>query len=46
MFGDINEHIDFIDIATPVTFNRYTNNYNGSILGWEKEAFLLKTKTK
>ena len=46
MFGDINEHIDFIDIATPVTFNRYTNNYNGSILGWEKEAFSFENEDK
>lgn len=32
--GEIKENIEEIDIATPATFNRYTNNRNGSIQGW------------
>lgn len=31
----LKKHIDFIETATPTTFERYTNNYKGSSLGWE-----------
>jgi len=32
--GGIKENIEQSDVATPATFNRYTNNWNGSIQGW------------
>jgi phytoene dehydrogenase-like protein len=32
--GGIRKNIDNIDIATPATFQRYTNNWKGSIQGW------------
>jgi len=32
--GNIKEHIEVIDIASPATFYRYTNNWKGSIQGW------------
>jgi phytoene dehydrogenase-like protein len=31
---DILNHIEEVDIATPATFNRYTNNWKGSTQGW------------
>lgn len=30
---DITSHINFIDVATPITYQRYTGNTNGSIMG-------------
>jgi phytoene dehydrogenase-like protein len=33
-FGGIREHIEQQNIATPATFHRYTNNWQGSIQGW------------
>ncbi|OHD18014.1 MAG: hypothetical protein A2086_15775 [Spirochaetes bacterium GWD1_27_9] len=33
--GDIKEHIEEIDVVTPVTINKYTSNRFGSIQGWE-----------
>lgn len=33
-FGNIKSHLEEIDIATPATFNRYTNNWKGSTQGW------------
>ena len=32
--GGIKENIEQADIATPATFHRYTNNWQGSIQGW------------
>ncbi|MDQ3047802.1 MAG: NAD(P)/FAD-dependent oxidoreductase [Bacteroidota bacterium] len=32
--GGIKDHIEVIDIATPATFQRYTNNWKGSTQGW------------
>ena len=32
--GGIRENIDQLNIATPATFQRYTNNWQGSIQGW------------
>jgi phytoene dehydrogenase-like protein len=39
--GNIRSNIEVIDIATPATFHRYTNNWKGSIQGWlpGKELF-------
>jgi phytoene dehydrogenase-like protein len=33
-FGWLKENIEVIDVATPATFQRYTNNWNGSVQGW------------
>ena len=33
-FGNIRENIEVIDVATPATFKRYTNNWRGSTQGW------------
>jgi phytoene dehydrogenase-like protein len=32
--GGIASNIEEMDVATPATFNRYTNNWKGSIQGW------------
>lgn len=34
-FGNIKNNIDVIDVATPATFKRYTNNWKGGTQGWE-----------
>ncbi len=31
---ELSKHIDVIDIATPLTFKRYTGNFNGASYGW------------
>ena len=31
---DLSKHIEIIEIATPLTFYRFTGNHNGAILGW------------
>lgn len=36
-FGEVKDNIEMIDVATPATFNRYTNNWKGSIQGWANE---------
>jgi phytoene dehydrogenase-like protein len=33
-FGGIRETIEQSDVSTPATFQRYTNNWQGSIQGW------------
>ena len=38
--GDIREHVEVIDVATPATWNRYTGNWKGSF-----EGFLPTRKT-
>jgi phytoene dehydrogenase-like protein len=32
--GGVKEKIEVVDIATPATFHRYTNNWLGSVQGW------------
>ena len=32
--GNVKDRIEVTDIATPATFNRYTNNWKGSVQGW------------
>ncbi len=32
--ADLKKNIEVIDIATPATFQRYTNNWKGSVQGW------------
>jgi phytoene dehydrogenase-like protein len=36
-FGNLRDNVDMIDVATPATFHRYTNNWNGSTQGWANE---------
>ncbi len=33
-FPGIKENIEVIDVATPVTYERYTGNWQGSYMGW------------
>jgi phytoene dehydrogenase-like protein len=33
-FGSIHDFIEEIDVATPATYQRYTNNWKGSTQGW------------
>ena len=33
-FGRIKEFTEEVDVATPATFYRYTNNWKGSVQGW------------
>ena len=33
-FGGIKEFVEVVDVATPATFHRYTNNWKGSVQGW------------
>ncbi len=35
----IRDHIEEIEVATPVTFARYTRSYNGGIYGYEPEPW-------
>ena len=32
--GDIKERVEVVDVATPATFSRYTNNWQGGYEGW------------
>jgi len=40
----LKENVEVIDIATPATFNRYTNNWNGSVQGWMPPADFMNLK--
>ncbi len=33
-FGNIREHVEMVDVSTPVTFIHFTNNWKGSFEGW------------
>jgi phytoene dehydrogenase-like protein len=37
-FPGIKEGIEVVDVATPVTFQRYTGNWRGSYMGWKADA--------
>ena len=39
--GDIADHVEVIDVATPATFIRYTGNWHGSYQGWYPPPDLL-----
>jgi phytoene dehydrogenase-like protein len=39
-FPGLADHVEMYDVATPVTFQRYTGNWQGSYEGW-----LITTKT-
>ena len=32
--GGLKEKIEVVDVATPATYHRYTNNWKGSVQGW------------
>ncbi len=34
-FSDIKDHIEMIDVATPATYIRYTNNWTGGQISWK-----------
>jgi len=34
-FPGISADIEMVDVATPLTFERYTGNWKGSIIGWD-----------
>jgi phytoene dehydrogenase-like protein len=34
-FGNIKENIEMIDVATPATYIRYTNNWTGGQISWK-----------
>jgi phytoene dehydrogenase-like protein len=36
-FEGFKDNVDMIDVATPATFHRYTNNWQGSTQGWANE---------
>jgi phytoene dehydrogenase-like protein len=38
--GNVRDHVEMVDVATPATFNRYTNNWKGSTQGWANENVL------
>ena len=33
-FGNVREHVEMIDVSTPATVIRYTNNWKGTFEGW------------
>ncbi len=35
--GKLNPKIEMVDVTTPATYHRYTNNWKGSIQGWDQE---------
>jgi phytoene dehydrogenase-like protein len=35
--GTLSGKIEMVDITTPATYHRYTNNWKGSIQGWDQE---------
>lgn len=47
-FGNIASNVEVVDVSTPNTIKRYTNNQNGSWMGWEKhmDNILHKKKLK
>ena len=42
--GNIRDHIEGWDVATPATFIRYTGNWRGSIQGWMPSKDFLAAK--
>jgi phytoene dehydrogenase-like protein len=37
-FPGITDQVEVIDVATPLTYERYTGNWQGSIMGWRHTA--------
>jgi len=44
VFGSIRDNVEETDVATPATFHRYTNNWQGSYEGWQPSASILAGK--
>ena len=45
--GDIRARVEMIDVATPATFFRYTNNWNGAPMAWQVfSLFLFKPRKR
>ncbi len=40
-FGDYKKYVEVVDVATPATYTRYTNNWRGSTQGWMPGKYLL-----
>ncbi|NOQ54279.1 MAG: NAD(P)-binding protein [Thermoplasmata archaeon] len=38
------DNVEVIDVASPATFNRYTNNWRGSVQGWMPPADFMTVK--
>lgn len=43
-FPGISDQVDFMDISTPITFENWTGNHNGSFKGWLPTPRSTKTK--
>ena len=43
-FPGLSKQVEVVDIATPVTFERYTGNWNGSFEGWALTTRTLKAQ--
>ena len=37
-FPGIADQVEVVDVATPLTYERYTGNWQGSIMGWRATA--------
>lgn len=44
-FGDIKNKVEMVDVATPATYIRYTNNWNGSS-GWQDFSLSIRKPKK
>jgi phytoene dehydrogenase-like protein len=42
-FSGIRDHIEAVDVATPITYERYTGNWKGSMEGWLLTTETIKT---
>lgn len=45
-FGNIKNNLEMVDVATPATYARYTNNWNGAIMGWTDVSLLINKPKK
>jgi phytoene dehydrogenase-like protein len=45
-FDTLTDEIEMIDVTTPATYHRYTNNWKGSIQGWDQENLFQRNPFK
>jgi phytoene dehydrogenase-like protein len=45
-FPGIKEQVEMIDVATPLTFKKYTGNWQGSFEGWQMTPQMVTTSMK
>jgi phytoene dehydrogenase-like protein len=45
-FNLISDKVEMVDITTPATYHRYTNNWKGSIQGWDQENLFQRNPFK